>query len=152
MRIRSSRRRTRVVAALIALVAVAALAVSGTWAALGGGTPVTTFAVEADGDGITTAKAVAVDGTVVTGKKDVTREYTIRITMRLTSNTAPVQAFQSGQTFASLKILYYDNTLALLKTYDFANATVVGYRQSAEAATPGADQELILRSTSLTVS
>src|SRR6476619_3084243 len=135
MRIRSGRRRTRDAAALMALVTVAALAVSGTWAALGGGTPVTTFAVEADGDGITTARVIVVEGTAVPGKKEATREYTIRITLRLTDNVAPVQAFQNGQTFASLKVMYFDQAHALLRTYEYANATVVGYRQTADAAT-----------------
>jgi hypothetical protein len=148
MRIRSGRRRIQFAAVLAAI--VAALAVSGTWAALGGGEPATHFVVELNGSDSVFAKAVVVDGAVAPGKKG-TKEYAIRITLPLTDNAAPVQAFQSGTTYASLKIIYFNNAFEELKRYEFANATVVGYRQAAVASTNSADQDLILTSTSLTV-
>ena len=149
MRKRLGTRRFRLVFGLA--VVVAALAGPPTWAALGGGTPATTFSVELDGDNVTTAKSYVVDGAIA-GDKKSTREYTIRLTLVLTDNPAPVQAFQNGQTFSSLKITLYNQSLEALRVYQWANATVVGYRQTSNAATNTSEQDLVFRSTSLTVS
>lgn len=149
MRKRLRSRRLHVVAG--AAVIAAALAVSGTWAALGGGTAPSTFAVEVDGEGVTTAKSYVVDGSL-SGDKKAPKEYTIRLTLRLTDNAGPVQAFQNGQTFGSLKITLYNAALEALKVYEWANATVIGYRQTGNAATNTLDQDLVFKSTSLTVS
>ena len=135
------------VAAVVAVAAVACAGVSAAWAALSGGTPPTTFAVTLDGELLTTATGYELDGAVVSGK----REYTLPVSLRLTDNAGPAQAFQSGQTFPSAKVELIAEDLSVLKTYALANATVVGYRQSASAATSAFTQELVLKSKSLTI-
>jgi hypothetical protein len=141
------RRRFQVVFGVVVL--AAALAASATWA-FGGGTAAATFAIELDGDPITTAKSYVVDGASLDKKSP--KEYTIRVTLSLTDNAAPAQAFQNGQTFDSLKITLYTPALEALKVYEWANATVLGYRQTGDAATNTMDQDLVFGSTSLTVS
>ena len=133
----------------IAFAAMAAIliAASGAWALIGGGTPATTFAVTLDGEGIQTAKGYELDGALVSGKK----EYTLRISLQLTDNAAPVQSFQNGQTFATAKVELLAANFAILKTYTLANATVVAYRQSGDAGTNAFTQELVLRSKTLAV-
>jgi hypothetical protein len=133
----------------VLLVAAAAvlISVSGAWALIGGGTAPLTFQVTLDGEGVTTAKGYALDGALVSGK----REYTLRLSLQLTDNAAPAQSFQNGDTFASAKVELVSVTFAILRTYTLANATVVAYRQSGDAATNTFTQELVLRSKSLTV-
>ena len=133
--------------AVFAAAAAALSCVAGAWALIGGGTPPATFRVTLDTEAVTTAKGYTLDGAVVSGK----REYTLRLSLQLTDNPAPVQSFQSGQTFASAKIELLDSGLAILKAYTLANATVVAYRQSGDAATNTFTQELVLRSRSLTI-
>jgi hypothetical protein len=135
------------VATLLVAVAAVVVSVSGAWALISGGTPPATFQVTLDTEAVTTAKGYTLDGAVVSGK----REYTLRLSLQLTDNAAPVQSFQSGQTFASAKVDLLDASFAVLKTYTLANATVVAYRQSGDAATNTFTQELVLRSKSLTV-
>ena len=149
MRKRLRSRRLHVAAGLAVI--AAALAVSGTWAALGGGTAASTFFVTVDGETVMNVKSYAVDGAVGAGKK-APREYTIRLTLVLTDDAAPVQAFQNGQTFGSLKIRLFTASGEAVKTYEWANATVVGYGQKGDAASHTLDQDLVLTSTSLTVS
>ena len=84
-------------------------------------------------------------------KKAPYREYTLRISLALRDNPGPAQAFQNGQTFASAKIDLLSAGLAVLTTYELADATVVAYRQSGDAATNTFDQELVLKSRSLTI-
>ena len=148
MRKRLGRRRLLVVSGLAVIATV--VAVSGTWAALGGGTAPATFRVTLGGEDITTARSYVVDGAVLADKKS-TKQYTVRLTLGLTDNAAPVQAFQAGQTFGSLTITLYTNDLRPLKVYTWANATVVGYKQTGDASTNTFAQDLVLQSTSLTV-
>jgi hypothetical protein len=140
-------RTRRFLAVVVAVVTVLA-GVSTAWALIGGGTPPATFAVTIDGELITTAKGYALDGTLVSGKK----EYTLRLSLQLTDNAAPAQAFQNGDTFEAAKVELVDGSLAVLRTYTLGNATVVAYRQSGDAATNTFTQELVLRSRSLTIS
>jgi len=136
-----------VAAVLVAAVAIFA-GVSGAWALIGGGTPPATFSVQLDGETLATATGYALDGGFVNGDK---REYTLRISLQLTDNASPAQAFQNGQTFASATITLLAGNLATLKTYTLVNPTVVAYRQSGEAATNTFDQQLVLSSRSLTI-
>jgi len=135
-------------ATVVLVVAAAVLiGVSGAWALIGGGTAPATFEVTLDGEGVTTATGYALDGALVSGK----REYTLRVSLQLTDNAAPAQSFQNGDTFASAKVELVSGSFAVLRTYTLANATVIAYRQSGEAATNTFTQELVLRSKSLTV-
>lgn len=150
--LRSIRRCLRGVRLRVATILVAAVAifagVSGAWALIGGGTPPATFSVQLDGETVTTATGYELDGAVLSGGK---REYTLRLSLRLTDNPAPALAFQSGQTFASATITLLAADLSILKTYTLANPTVVAYRQSGDAATNTFDQQLVLSSKSLTI-
>ena len=152
MRIRSRSRRFRVAAVLVAGVAILAVG-SGAWAAMGGGTAPATFSIELDGDPISTAKAYDLDGAIVTvDKKEQVKEYTLRISLALRANPAPAQAFKDGQTFASAKVNLVAGDYSLLKTYELANATVVAYVQSGDASSNTFNQELVLKSRTLTIS
>ena len=145
---RSWTKRIPLRASVVLLVATAVLiSVSGAWALIGGGTAPATFQVTLDGEGVRTAKGYALDGALVSGK----REYTLRISLQLTDNAAPAQSFQNGDTFASAKVELVSGSFAVLRTYTLANAIVVAYRQSGDAATNMFTQELVLRSKSLTV-
>lgn len=141
--------RLRITALLISVVGIFAL-VSGAWAALSGGTAPATFAIEVDGETLTNAKAYELSG-AVGGARDA-KEYTLTITLRLTDNPAPAQAFQTGKTFASAKINLVTADGSILKTYELVNATVVGYRQTGNAATNTPEQNLVLKSRTLTIS
>ena len=134
------------VAAVFVAVAIL-VSVSGAWALIGAGTPPATFMVTLDTEVVTTAKGYTLDGALVSGK----REYTLRLSLQLTDNPEPAQSFQNGQTFATAKIELLDSSFAILKTYTFANASVVAYRQSGDAGTNTFTQELVLRSKSLTI-
>jgi hypothetical protein len=69
-----------------------------------------------------------------------------------TKGRRTAEAFgQAGQSFSSLKITLYNAELEQLKAYTWANATVVGYRQTGDSSTNSSDQDLVLQSTSLTV-
>ena len=66
-----------------------------------------------------------------------------------------MQAFQNGQTFASLRISLFDFEGQSLKTYEWKQAIVVGYRQRGDDTTHSSDsfdQDLVFKSSSLTVS
>ena len=138
----------RVGAAFVVTAIVASACVSAALALIGGGTAPATFAVQLDGETIITAKGYELDAALTGGDK---REYTLRLSLQLTDNAAPAQAFQSGQTFASASITLLAGDLAILKTYTLTNATVVAYRQAGDAATNSFVQELVLRSRSLTI-
>jgi hypothetical protein len=138
----------RVGATFLLAAVVASACVSAAWALIGGGTPPATFAVTLDGETVATAKGYELDAGLSGGDK---REYTLRLSLQLTDNTAPVQAFQSGQSFASASVTLLAADLRILRTYTLANATVVAYRQSGEAGTNAFDQELVLKSRSLTI-
>ena len=140
--------RLRVGTAVLTAAIVASACVSAAWALIGGGTAPATFAVELDGETVVTAKGYELNAALTGGDK---REYTLRLSLQLTDNAAPVLAFQSGQTFASASISLLAGDLAILKTYTLVNATVVAYRQAGDAATNTFDQELVLRSRSLTI-
>ena len=133
--------------AVVATAAAVLISVSGAWALIGGGTVPATFQVTLDGEGVTTAKGYALDGALVSGK----REYTLRVSLQLTDNAAPAQSFLNGDTFASAKVELVSGSFTVLRTYTLANATVVAYRQGGDAATNTFMQELVLRSKSLTV-
>jgi hypothetical protein len=139
----------RVGASFLLAAIVASACVSAAWALIGGGTPAATFAVQLDGEPVVTVKGYALDAALTGGDK---REYTLRLSLQLTDNAAPLQAFQSGQAFASASISLLAADLRILRTYTLVNATVVAYRQSADAGTNAFDQELVLRSRSLTIS
>ena len=143
---RTSRTSLRVTVVLVVIAAVL-ITVSGAWALIGGGTAPATFQVTLDGEGVTTAKGYALDGALVSGKK----EYTLRLALQLTDNAGPAQSFQNGDTFASAKVELVSGSFAILRTYTLSNATVVAYRQTGDAATNIFTQELVLRSRSLTV-
>lgn len=143
---RTSRTSLRVTVVLVVVAAVL-ITVSGAWALIGGGTAPTTFKVTLDGELVTTAKGYALDGALVSGKK----EYTLRVSLQLTNNAAPAQSFQNGDTFASAKVELVSDSFEVLRTYTLANATVVAYRQTGEAATNTFTQELVLRSKSLAI-
>ena len=138
--------RFRVAAVFVAAAAILA-GVSGAWALIGGGTPPATFSVTLDGEAVTTAKGYELDAALISSK----REYTLRLLLALTNNASPAQAFQSGQTFASAEITLLAADFTILKTYTLINATVVAYRQSGDAATNTFEQELVLKSKSLTI-
>jgi hypothetical protein len=138
----------RVGTALLVAATVAAASVSAAWALVGGGTAPATFAVQLDGETVVTAKGYELDAALTGGDK---REYTLRLSLQLTDNAAPVQAFQSGQTFVSASITLLAGDLTILKTYTLTHATVVAYRQAGDAATNSFVQELVLRSRSLTI-
>ena len=142
----SGRWRVRLTAVVVGLASILVSA-SGAWALFGGGTAPVTFQVMLDGETVTTAKAYAIEGALASGK----REYTLRLSLQLTDDAAPARSFQDGQTFASARIALLDATFAFLTTYTLANATVVAYRQSGDAATNTFTQELVLRSKSLIV-
>lgn len=149
---RFKNRRFRVAAALVAGVAVLAF-VSGAWAVISGGTAPTTFVIHLDGELIATAKGYELNGANVTvDRKDSYKEYTLRINLALKDNSEPARAFQTGQTFTSAKVDLVTASIALLKTYELVNATVVAYRQSGDAATGTFNQELVLTSRTLTIS
>ena len=131
MRTRLRSRRLHVVAG-VAVIA-AALAVSGTWAALGGGTAPSTFAVEVDGEGVTTAKSYVVDGALSGDKKARQGVHD------------PTHSPSDGQRGAGAGVPersdvrlaqdhLYNAALEALKVYEWANATVIGYRQTGNAA------------------
>lgn len=141
------RRSTRLAAAALAAVAAVSIGVSAGWALIGGGTAPATFAVTLDGELVQTAKGYALDGAIVSGKK----EYTLRVSLQLTDNAGPALAFQNGDTFAAAKVELLAANLAILRTYTLANATVVAYRQSGDAGTNAFTQELVLKSKSLTI-
>ncbi len=142
------RRRTRAyLAAAVASTAAIVIGVSGAWAVIGGGTAPATFAVTLDGELVQTAKGYALDGALVSGKK----EYTLRISLQLTDNAAPAQSFQSGQTFATARVELLAGKLTTLRSYTLANAAVIAYEQSGDAATNAFTQELTLRSRTLTI-
>ena len=153
-----SRARLRVPAVLVAGVAVLAF-VSGAWGLTGRGAPagpgaqVAAFAIQLDSEQVTYATGYELGAAMVSAdKKDAYKEYTLRISLALTENPGPAQAFQSGETLASAKIHLLSGSLAVLQTYELADATVVAYRQSGDVATNTFDQELVLKSRSLTIS
>ncbi|MCZ7588315.1 MAG: hypothetical protein M5U27_05505 [Gaiella sp.] len=134
-------------AALVAAI-VTSGGVSAAWALVGGGTAPATFAVQLDGETVVTATGYELGAGLSSGDK---REYTLRLSLQLTDNPAPAQAFQSGQTFVSASVSLLAGDLSVLKTYRLANATVVAYRQSGDAASNDFVQELVLRSRSLSI-
>ena len=140
----------RVGTALLATAVVISASVSAAWAAVGGGagTAPTTFAVQLDGAAVVTAKGYELDGALTGGDK---REYTLRLSLQLTDDAAAAQAFQSG-TLGSASISLLAADLRILKTYTLVDATVVSYRQSGDAGANAFDQELVLKSRSLTIS
>jgi hypothetical protein len=145
-------RRFRVATVFVFGVAILAF-VSGAWAVFGEGTAPATFSVVLDGDLVSTAKGYGLDAAIVNAnKREQYKEYTLRISLQLKDNPAPAEAFQNGQTFASAKINLLSAGSAILKTYELVNATVVAYRQSGNAATNSFDQELVLKSRTLTIS
>lgn len=139
----------RIGTAFVVAAIVTSASVSAAWALIGGGTAPATFAVQLDGETVVTAKGYELDAALTGGDK---REYTLRLSLQLTDNAAPTQAFQNGQTFASASVSLLAGDLTILRTYGLANATVVGYRQAGDAATNTFVQELVLRSRSLTTS
>ena len=138
----------RVVTAVLVAATVASACASAAWALIGGGTAPTTFAVQLDGETVVTAEGYELDAGLTGGDK---REYTLRVSLQLTDNPAPVQAFQSGETFASAAIVLLAEDLAVLKTYTLVNAMVVAYGQSGDAAANAFAQQLVLKGRSLTV-
>ncbi len=146
--------RSRLRVAVLLAVGVAVLAlVSTAWAFIGGGAPVATFAIHLDSELVATARGYELDAAVVsTDKKDQSTEYTLRISLALRDDPGPAQAFQNGQTFASARIDLLSGSLAVLTTYELADAKVVAYRQAGDAATNTFEQELVLESGSLTIS
>jgi hypothetical protein len=135
------------VTVVLVIAAAVLISVSGAWALIGGGTAPATFQVTLDGELVTTAKGYALDGALVSGK----REYTLRVSLQLTDNAAPAQSFQNGDTVASARVELVSGSFAVLRTYTLANATVVAYRQSGDASTNTFTQELVLRSKSLAI-
>lgn len=149
---RRSRSRLRV-AVIVAAAAAVCVFVASAWGVIGGGAPVATFAIQLDSEPLTTAKGYELDGAIVgVDKKGPNTEYTLRISLALRDNPGPAQAFQNGQAFASAKVVLLSTGLAVLTTYELANATVVAYRQSGDAATNTFEQQLVLKSRSLTIS
>ncbi len=142
-----TRRTPRRMAVVLAAAVAVLISVSGAWALIGGGTAPATFAVTLDGEVVQTAKGYALDGALVSGKK----EYTLRISLQLTDNAAPAQSFQSGQTFATARVELLAGNVTTLRSYTLANAAVVAYEQSGDAATNAFTQELTLRSRTLTI-
>ena len=124
------------------------------WGVVGGGAPVATFAIHLDSELVTTAKGYELDAANVNVDKKggPSAEYTLRISLALRDNSAPAHAFQNGQTFASAKVELLSSGGAVLTTYELANASVIAYRQTGDAATNTFDQELVLKSRSLTAS
>ena len=142
-------RRFRVLVFGVAILAF----VSGAWALMSEGTAPVTFSVELDGEQLSTAMGYKFDAAIVNAnKREQYNEYTLRISLALRDNPAPAVAFQNGQTFASAKINLLGTDSAVLGTYELGNATVVGYRQSGDAATNSFDQELVLKSRTLAIS
>lgn len=139
----------RVGTAVLITATIASACASAAWALIGGGTAPATFAVQLDGETVVTARSYELDAALTAGDKP---EYTLRLSLQLTDNAAPAQAFQSGQTFAAASIDLLAADLRILKTYTLVNATVVAYRQAGDAATNTFDQELVLKSRSLTIS
>ena len=126
-----------------------------TWAAAGrqkviAPDPIAFFAVELGGNQVI-AKSYLVGGGIGADKK-APREYTIRLTLTLTDDAAPVQAFQNGQTFASLRITLFTAAAAEVARYTVTNATVVGYKQTGDGSSHTFDQDLVSKSSSLSVS
>jgi len=147
-----SRARLRVAFVLAAGAAVLAF-VAGAWGAFGGGAQVAAFAIQLGSEPVTLAKEYELDAAIVSAdKKAPYPEYTLRISLQLTDSPGPAQAFADGQTIASVKIDLLGADLAVLRTYELADATVVAYRQSGDAATNTFEQELVLKSRSLTIS
>lgn len=135
------------IAFALAATAAVAIGVSGARALIGGGTVPATFAVSLDDELVKTAMGYELDGAVVSGK----REYTLRISLQLTDNAAPAQAFQTGQTFTTARVDLLAGNFTTARAYTLTNASVVAYRQTAAAATNALTQELVLRSRTLTV-
>lgn len=133
----------------LAVTAGILIAASGAWALIGGGTSPATFRVTLDGELVQTAKGYELDAVALASGK---KEYTLRISLQLTDNPAPAQAFQSGQTFASAKVELLAADLSIMRTYTLASADVVAYRQSGDAGTNAFTQELVLTSKTLTIS
>jgi hypothetical protein len=149
MRMASQRRRT----GTVFMVGIAVLAVaSGAWAVISGGTAPANFAIQLDGETITTAKAYDLHGDIVNPGSKQYREYTLTLTLALKDNPAAAQAFVNGQAFASAKILLLAADQSVLKTYELASAAVVAYRQSDDAAQNVFEQQLVLKSRTLTIS
>lgn len=138
--------RHRMAAVCVAAVA-ASLGVPGAAALIGGGTAPATFQVTLDGELVKTAKAYALEGGLVSGK----REYTLQLSLQLTDNASPAQSFQNGQTFTNAKVELLAANLTVLRSYTLANAAVVGYHQGGDASTNAFTQELVLRSRTLTI-
>jgi hypothetical protein len=147
-----SRSRLRVAVVVVAAAAVSVFVASAS-GVIGGGAPVATFAIQLDSEPLTTAKGYDLDAAIVgVDKRGPIREYTLRISLALRDNPAPAQAFQNGQTFASAKIDLLSAGAEALATYELAGATVVAYRQTGDAATNTFDQQLVLKSRTLTIS
>lgn len=142
--------RVVVVVGVASVLAVAA----GAWGAFGGvGTRVATFTIRLGSDPVTYATSYELDAAIVSvDKKAPYREYTLTISLALTDNAAPAQAFANGQTFASAQLDLLGADLAVVRTYELTDATVVAYRQGGNAATNTFDQELVLKSRSLAIS
>ena len=134
--------------AVLAASAAALASGAGAWALIGGGTPPATFRVQLDGEAVVTATGYELDAALAAGDK---REYTLRLSLRLTDNAAPAQAFQTGQTFASAAVELVASDQTVMKTYSLVNATVIGYRQRGDAGTNTFEQQLVLRSRSLAI-
>jgi hypothetical protein len=134
-------------------VAVAAAAGTSAWAALGD-TPTVPSRIFVQFNGTTVpASAYSIDGTSSPAKGGATTQaYKVVIDAPVTNDTSLVQAFKSGRV-ADVQIALFDFEGIPVTRYDFSNATVASYHQTGSNATGSSyEQELVLTSTSLTVS
>ena len=133
-------------------VAVAAAAGTSAWAALGDPPTPAHFFVQFNGTTVQ-ASAYSIEGTSIPTKGGATTQaYKVVIDAPVTNDTSLVQAFKSGHV-AQVQIALFDAEAKPVNTYDFSNATVASYHQTGSNATGSSyEQELVLTSTSLTVS
>lgn len=134
------------------VVVAAAVAATSAWAAVVEPPTVPARAVVSLNGTTVQASAYSIDGTNIPTKGGVpTQAYKVVLDASVTSDASLVQALKSGQ-LAHVQIALYDATAVPVTTFDFSNATVISYHQAGSNATGSFEQELVLTSTSLTVS
>jgi hypothetical protein len=140
----------RALVVVLALVGALSIAVGKAWAP--GTTPTegTTFVLALDGTTVGSARDFELTGGPAAKAKGA--EYRLRLTRGLTADTSLVDAFQSGQRFATATVQVFDAEGALLTTYTLANAAVVSFEHTGSAASPTLLEEAVMTSDSLSVS
>jgi hypothetical protein len=140
----------RALVVFLALVGALAIAVGKAWAP--GTTPTAgaTFVLALDGNTVGSARDFELTGGPAAKAKGA--EYRLRLTRGLTDDTSLVDAFQSGQQFATATVQVLDAEGSVLTTYTLSNAAVVSFEHTGSAASSVLLEEAVMTSGSLSVS